>query len=123
MDPHEYYPLPFTTGLWANKTRKIICLCVDDFGVKYFIKDDADHNLESLKRHYAISTDWEGCNYLGLEIEWNYNLEYVDVSMPEYVKKALDRLQHPQPKIPQYSPHRWSVTAYGKRLHMAPGTY
>ena len=40
--------------------------------------------------------------------------------MPEYVKKALDRLQHPKPKIPQYAPHLWTVPTYGKRLQMAP---
>ena len=40
--------------------------------------------------------------------------------MPDYVRKALDMLQHPKPKRPQYAPHRWSVPAYGKRLQMAP---
>ena len=32
----------------------------------------------------------------------------------------MDRLQHPNPKRHQYAPHLWSVTAYGKRLQMAP---
>ena len=27
MDPHSYYPVPFTAGLWAHKTIKINCLC------------------------------------------------------------------------------------------------
>ena len=40
--------------------------------------------------------------------------------MPDYVRKALDRLQHPKPKIPQYAPHRSTVPAYEKRLPMAP---
>ena len=40
--------------------------------------------------------------------------------MPEYVNKALGRLQHTKPKRPQYVPHRWMVPAYGKRLQMAP---
>ena len=58
MDPHRYYTFPFTIGLWAQKTRITkYCLCVDDFGVKYFTKDDANHLLYSLKNHYAISTD------------------------------------------------------------------
>ena len=39
--------------------------------------------------------------------------------MPDYVRKALDRLQHPKPKRPQYAPHRWSVPVYRKRLQMA----
>ena len=34
MEPHGYYPVPFTTGLWAHKTRRtMFSLCVDDFGV------------------------------------------------------------------------------------------
>ena len=40
--------------------------------------------------------------------------------MPEYVKKALDRLQHPKPKRPQYAPHFWTVPAYGKILQIVP---
>ena len=43
--------------------------------------------------------------------------------MSYYVRKALDRLKHTKPKIPQYAPHRWSFPAYGKRLQMAPDTY
>ena len=40
--------------------------------------------------------------------------------MPNYVRKVLDRIQHPKPKIPQYAPHCWSVPAYEKILQMAP---
>ena len=39
MKPHGYHPVPLTTGLWAHQIReKNICLCVEDFGVKYFSK-------------------------------------------------------------------------------------
>ena len=55
-----------------------------------------------------------------MTIDSNYSEEYVDISMPEYVKKVLDRLKHPKPKRPQYAPHCWTVPAYGKRLQMAP---
>ena len=40
--------------------------------------------------------------------------------MPEYIPKALNRLNHPAPKKPQYAPHRWNATAYGQRLQMDP---
>ena len=96
---------------------------MDDFGVKYFSKDDANNLLNSLKKHYAISMDWEGRNYLGLTIDWNYSEEYVDISMPDYLRKALDRLQCLKPKRPQYAPHCWSVPAYGKRLQSEPYSY
>ena len=41
------------------------------------------------------------------------------ISMPEYVEKALDRLQRPKPKRPQYAPHIWTVPSYGKIPQMA----
>ena len=54
IEPHGYYPVPFATGIWAHRTRKTkFYLCVDDFGVKYFTKDDANHIIDSLK-----STIW-----------------------------------------------------------------
>ena len=66
MDPHRYCTVLFTTGLRAHKTIKTKCyLCVDDSGVKYFTKDDANHLLDSLKitmqfqqiERYAITLD------------------------------------------------------------------
>ena len=36
------------------------------------------------------------------------------------MKKALDRLQHPKPKRPQYAPHSWNVPNYVKILQMTP---
>ena len=39
LAPHGYEPVQGTTGLWKHKTRKFsFCLCVDDFGIKYFDK-------------------------------------------------------------------------------------
>ena len=74
MEPHGYYPVPFTTVLWEHYTRrKKYFLCVDDFEVKYFTKDYANNLLRSLKKHCAISTDWEVRNYLKLKIYWNYS--------------------------------------------------
>ena len=38
-------------------------------------------------------------------------------------RKALDRLQHHNPKRPQYAPYRWSVPAYGKIPQMKPDLF
>ena len=44
MEPHSYYPVLFTTGQWDHKTRRTkFCLCVDDFGVKYYNEDYSDN--------------------------------------------------------------------------------
>ena len=43
--------------------------------------------------------------------------------MPDNLRKALDRIQRLNPKRPQYTPHCWSVSAYGKRLQMELDSY
>ena len=63
---------------------------MDNLDVKHFSKDYADRLIGSLKKHYTILTDWEGRNYLGLTINWNYNRGYVDILIPEYATKALE---------------------------------
>jgi hypothetical protein len=93
---------------------------VDNFGIKYFSKDDADHLLNALRTQYTISTNWNGNNYCGLTLHWHYNLGYVDISIPGYVFKALARLQHPKPFQPQYVPHCWTQPAYGQKVQLAP---
>ena len=46
MEPHVYCPVTFTTEIWAHKTiGTTFRLFVDDFGVKYFTKDDKNHLL------------------------------------------------------------------------------
>ena len=40
-----------TTGMWEHSSKsKKFALCVDNFGVKYFSKDDALHLIDSLKQ-------------------------------------------------------------------------
>ena len=88
LEPHGYYPCPNTEGLWKHVSRRTtFCLCVDDFGIKYFSKEDVNHLLASLRQNYKISVDWEGKNYCGLTLEWNYEKGYVDISMPGYIEK------------------------------------
>ena len=67
----------------------MFCLCVDNFGVKFFHQEDVNHLINALKKRYDISTDWEGKNYCGLSFNWNYDAGYVDISMPTYIDKVL----------------------------------
>jgi hypothetical protein len=114
LAPHGYTPVIGTVGIWKHHTRPTkFCLCVDDFGIKYYTKDDAQHHLDALGTTYKYTTDWEGKNYCGLHIKWNYEAGYVDISMPEYVDKMLQRLQHTPKTKPQYSPHKHLPIVYG----------
>ena len=92
---------------------------MDDFGIKYYNNDDINHLLNALKKKYTVTMDWNGSTYCGLTINWNYQQGYVDISMPNYIPQLLQKLQHPQPKKPQYSPHHWNQPTYGKTVQMA----
>ena len=122
LAPHGYTPCKYSLGLWTHSTRQTkFCLCVDDFGVKYFSKSDADHLLTSLRSSgFTVSTDWEGKNYCGLTLDWHYDDGFVDISMPEYVTNALLKFQHKSPSRPCHAPHKWTRPAYGKQTQYAP---
>ena len=103
-----------TPGLFRHTSNSVtFCLTVDDFGVKYTDKRDAIHLRDTLAQHYKITEDWNGTNYCGLDLEWHYDQGYVDMSMQGYVKKALQRFEHPKPKRPQHAPSKWTAPQYG----------
>jgi hypothetical protein len=84
-----------TPGYWRHEWRPIsFTLVVDDFGVKYINKADAEHLLGVLKKDYECNTDWDGTRYLGLTIDWDYKSHKGHLSMPGYIEKALDKPQH-----------------------------
>jgi hypothetical protein len=115
-----YVPVTHTPGLWRHTTRRTtFTLAVDDFGIKFFTKQDADHLFDALATKYDLTKDWSGTSYLGFTINWNYTDGWVDISMPGYVSKAMHTLQHPMPSRPQHSPHRWTAPAYGQKVQLA----
>ena len=65
-----YYPIKESTGLWQHKPRKsFFALCVDNFGVKHFNKDNVLHLMNTLQQDYDILIDWTRANYCGLNLE------------------------------------------------------
>ena len=116
LSQYGYHPLPHTLSVWKHESHPIsFCLCVDDFGIKYFRKADANHLLTSLQNHYTVTTDWSGQNFCGLTLDWHYDQQYVDISMPKYIKSLLTKLQFSPQKYPQYSPHHHDPVIFGKK--------
>lgn len=91
-----------------DKENKILLICVDDFGVKYYSQEDLHHFLQTLQYKYKITTDMAGKNFCGMTFDWNYKDGFVDVLMPNYVERSLARLQYKTTKHPQYSPHEYT---------------
>jgi hypothetical protein len=110
-----------TAGLWRHHTRPItFCLVVDNFAVKYVDEADANHLLQALESCYMVTTDWDANIYCTLSLAWYYTTRTVDISMPGYVEKALQRFCHIPATQIQNSPHAWIPPHYGAHQKMTP---
>ena len=119
LAPHGYKPCRHTPGLWKHETRNLqFCLIVDDFGVKYSDKADANHLIANLQKKYKISIDWEGRLFCGITLTWDYLNGNVTLSMPGYVAKCLIRFKHIWKKL-RDAPHPWNTPAYGTHKQYA----
>ena len=67
--------------------------------------EHARHFVSVIKKHYEISEDWRGGNYVGLTFEWDYENRCVHVSMPGYVGHAIIRFKHGTPRQAQDQPY------------------
>lgn len=58
LKPFGYSPTTESQNIWTHTTRQTkFCLYVDDFGIKYFNKEDADHLMTVLRSAYEITVD------------------------------------------------------------------
>jgi hypothetical protein len=121
LAPHGYAPVPHTPGLWNHATSDLMfTLVVDDFGIRYTNKADAEALMRTLNDSYTVSEDWKGAKYCGLTLEWDYDRRTVDISIPGYIERALQRFNHPAPSRPQHAPHAWQKPTYGASMQYAP---
>ena len=95
LSSHGYHQLPNVPCLFKHATRNItFSLVVDDFGVSYQHPSDFQHLVETLKSNdYLLTIQPEGNTYLGMHIKFNYIKNYVTISMPGYLEKALTRFR------------------------------
>ena len=84
LAPAGYYECAHTPGLWKHISRPVqFSLVVDDFGVKYVGKENADPLIKTLRKHYdSITEDWDGNLYCGIKLDWDYVNRSLDISMP-----------------------------------------
>ena len=101
-----YAPVARTSSLWKHATKDIpFSLVVDDFGVKYVDKENADHLIQALNKMYIIYIDWTGALCCGITIAWEYCLWICNIWMPHYFAKELHKFQHPTHHHRQDDPH------------------
>ena len=55
------YTNSWYSWMWKYETRQThICVCINDFGIEYYSKDDITHFFSALKPTYEYTVDWEG---------------------------------------------------------------
>ena len=90
LAPFRYHECKNNPGLWYHKTRQItFMLVVNNFGVKYVDKSNVEHLITSLKANYTLTIDWMGNLYCRISLDWDYINQWVNISMPGYMKKKL----------------------------------
>eukprot|EP00804_Cyclotella_cryptica_P024278 CCRYP_012561-RA/>CCRYP_012561-RA protein AED:0.25 eAED:0.27 QI:0/0/0/1/1/1/3/0/611 len=112
-----YFELPHTPGLFKHISRPVqFTLVVNDFGIKYIGEEHLDHLLHTIKKHYDIKMDLTGSLYCGISLHWDYNNNFLDISMPGYVNKQLTKYNHPRPKKPVHTPWEPYPIKYGSTI-------
>ena len=103
-----------TPSLWKHITRPIqFTLVVDDFRIKFVGKEHADHLLSTLQKDYTLDVHWTGSLYCGINLEWNYEARTLEISMPGYIKRQLQKYTHQAPNKPLESPYPAPPKKYG----------
>jgi len=76
---HGYEQAQHTHGLFTHKTNGVVFpLIVDNFGVKYVGRENAEHLMASLRKIYSITADWTGSKHIGLTLKWDYKARTCD---------------------------------------------
>ena len=86
---------------------------MDDFGVKNIGKEHIEHLLKTLKKNHKFPEDWEGNLHNRITLDWNYEEGYLDIPMPGYIEKLIQRVRHEKPTKPQHSPYKAPLRIYG----------
>ena len=110
-----FFEVPHTPGLFTHKTRPVwFTLCIDDFGVKYVGKEQADYLMSGLKQFYNMEKDWKGALYYIISLDWHYAEGCVDIYMPNDAQRQLTKYEHSPPKRRQNCPYAPEPKKYGK---------
>jgi hypothetical protein len=100
--------------MWRHLTHPIsFALVVNDFGVKYVGREHVDHLIKFIKEKYELTKDWSGNLYCGIKLLWDYHQCALDISMPGYIKKLLQKYTHRRPKKLQNCPYTPARKQYG----------
>jgi len=120
LQEHGFQLADNTSGLLTHQTRDLtFSLVVDDFGLCYTKKADAQYLIDTLQKLYQITIDWTGTKYLKMTINHDINNDTIKISMPGYVKKQLQRFGIPEQQKKVNTPGPFIKPNYGNATQQA----
>ena len=99
LNKEGYFQSQIVPALWKHKTKPIqFVLVVDNFGIKYLKKEDLDHLIQMLKKHYDVSVHLEGKEFMKIQLDqWRLTFRKLcDISTTSFLANAKIRLIHTQ---------------------------
>ncbi len=89
--------------------------------IKFENKDNVDHLIASIKKDYMLTEDWMGNLYCGIQLDWDYAGQTVDISVLGYIKKKLQEYGHIMPRKIQGCPYSLEPKKLGEKpKHLSP---
>ena len=65
LNKEGYFQSQIVPALWKHNTKPIqFVLVVNNFGIKYLKKEDLDYLIQMLEKHYDVSVDLEGKEFM-----------------------------------------------------------
>ena len=118
---HDYIQCVNTPCLFVHRTNGVaFTLVVDDFLIKFKERSAVEHLFSALRELYTITTDFSTTQkYVGITLQYNKRKRYIDMSIPGYVKKAIQRFQRTNLKGAD-SPIIYVPPNYSKHQQEAP---
>jgi hypothetical protein len=117
LSAHGYNQTPNTPCLFKHITRPVyFALVVDDFAIKYKGEEHLEHLLTTLKSLYTITVDRAGSKFIGIKLKFDKTAKTVELSMPNYIEKALQRFGIEPQKRRTDSPCSYVQPVYGKAV-------
>ena len=115
----DYHECPDVPCLFRHSTNSVaFSLVVDDFGIKYKDKADADHLIACIRSLYELKVDWSGSQYLGITIKFDSTARTATLSMPGYIDKIIARF-YPNLTRGAPSPAVYIAPHYGSHIQTA----
>jgi hypothetical protein len=112
-----YHQTPNTPCLFKHATRPVyFALVVDDFAIKYKGEEHLEHLLTTLRSLYTITVDRAGSKFIGIKLTFDKKARTVELSMPNYIEKALQRFGVQPLKRRTDAPCSYTQPVYGKAV-------